>query len=233
MNKPLKVSEIANSDPVATFAEAFVKLQAAIRPAIKDANNPAFRSKYADLGAVWEAVKQPLTDHGFFVIQATDFDAEHTWLSTVITHVSGESRSCRFPLRTVKPGMQEIGSALTYARRYSLCAMLGVIADEDDDGNAASGHGNGHKPASRTQAEVIHQGMSPVQDPDIEEGVKNWIAKQAAIIGKCERLPELLQWQDEQEDALHRLLRKHPDGHRKIMDQFAARQKYIAAQEKA
>lgn len=230
MNAPTRIKpETATPvDPVATFAEAFVKLQAAIRPAIKDSTNPAFRSKYADLGAVWEAVKQPLTDNGFFIIQATDFDGEHTWLSTVITHVSGESRSCRFPLRTVKPGMQEIGSALTYARRYSLCAMLGVVADEDDDGTLASA-----RPAPKTQAEVIHQGMSPVKDPDIEEGVKNWIAKQGVAIGKCERLPELLQWQDEQEDALHRLLKKHPEGHRKIMDQFEARKKYINAQEKA
>src|SRR5690242_18573476 len=127
MNKPVKASEIANSDPVATFAEAFVKLQAAIRPAIKDANNPAFRSKYADLGAVWDAVKPALTENGFSVIQSPDFDGETMWLKTTILHVSGERIEGRYPLRPVKQDPQGFGSALTYARRYSLSAMLGVI----------------------------------------------------------------------------------------------------------
>lgn len=122
-----------------TFAEAFLKLQAAIKPAIKDANNPAFRSKYADLGAVWEAVKAPLQDAGFSIIQSPDFDGSDMWLKTTILHVSGEKVEGRYPIRPSKQDPQGYGSALTYARRYSISAMLGVIADDDDDGNAASG----------------------------------------------------------------------------------------------
>lgn len=132
MNAPVKAQP-------KTFAEAFVDLQAAIRPAIKDANNPAFRSKYADLTAVWDAVKKPLADNGFSVIQSPDFDGETMWLKTTILHAGGDKMEGRYPIRPVKQDPQGFGSAITYARRYSLSAMLGVVADEDDDGNAASG----------------------------------------------------------------------------------------------
>lgn len=107
-----------------------------------------------------------------------------------------------------------------------------ALYDKEQNGVEHGSQPQAAPAAAPTQRDVIHQSMSQPKDPDIEEGVKNWIAKQAAVIGNCERLPELLQWQDEQEDALHRLLRKHPEGHRKIMDQFAARQKYIMTQEK-
>lgn len=132
--------------PPVTFAEAFVKLQADIKPAIKDANNTAFRSKYADLGAVWDAVKGPLHDHGFAIIQSPDFDGSDMWLQTTIMHIGGEKISGRYPIRPTKHDPQGYGSALTYARRYSISAMLGVIADDDDDGNAAS-----QRPSSKEQ----------------------------------------------------------------------------------
>lgn len=229
MNAPVK-------SPPVTFAEAFVKLQADIKPALKDATNPAFRSKYADLGAVWEAVKEPLHANGFAIIQSPDFDGEQMWLSTTIMHVSGESRSGRYPLRPMKPDPQGYGSAMTYARRYSISAMLGVISEEDDDGNKASERPNVsnaqrdaiHTPKTMGGSEAHPNSAPPVgEDPDVVEGVNNWVAKQSAAIAKCERLPELLQWQDEQEDALNRLLKKYPAGHRKIMDQFEARKKAI------
>lgn len=140
-----------NPPPPDTFASAFIKLQAAIKPAIKDASNPAFKSKYADLGAVWDAVREPLTQHGFAIIQPTNFDERDMWLETIILHESGEKITGRYPLRPVKQDPQGYGSAITYAKRYALCAMLGVVADIDDDGNAASGvNGNGHKAAITT-----------------------------------------------------------------------------------
>lgn len=130
--------------PQTTFAEAFVALQSSIRPAIKDAENEAFKrggkaSRYADLGAVWEAVKEPLRDNGFAVIQVPQFEGETMFLETILLHISGEKMTGRYPLRPSKPDPQGFGSAITYARRYALSAMLGVVADDDDDGNAASG----------------------------------------------------------------------------------------------
>lgn len=127
------------------IAAAIVKLQSEIKPALKEAVNPAFKRegqpqgmRYADLTAVWEACRAPLKENGLCVVQTTDFDEHGAWLKTLLLHTSGESIEGRFPLRPTKPDMQGMGSALTYARRYGLSAMLGIVADVDDDGNAAS-----------------------------------------------------------------------------------------------
>jgi hypothetical protein len=180
----IKTDNAAPVDGVATFAEAFVKLQADIRPAIKDATNPAFRSKYADLAAVWEAVKQPLAAHGFSVIQSPDFDGDAMWLKTTILHMSGERIEGRYPIRPVKNDPQGFGSAITYARRYSISAMLGVIADDDDDGNAASGL-NGTKATTGTitpdQVKTLRELIARVS-ADIEKFCQHF---------KIEALPDL------------------------------------------
>ena len=185
-----------------TFAEAFVKLQAAIKPAIKDATNPAFRSKYADLGAVWEAVRQPLASHGFGVIQAPQFEGDTMWLETTLIHVSGTEKVSRYPLRPTKLDPQGFGSAITYAKRYALSAMLGVVADEDDDGNAASAK---PAPARPTQHDVIHQ---PMQDPDIDEGVRNWCDKEKHFLNNCISVADVNQWEELRSAELDRLKRK-------------------------
>jgi hypothetical protein len=162
--------------PAVTFAEAFLSVQKAIKPAIKDTANGAFKgTKYADLSAVWEAVKIPLQDNGFSIIQSPDFEGQDMWLKTTILHVSGEKMEGRYPLRPSKNDPQGYGSALTYARRYSISAMLGVIADEDDDGNAASAPSQ-----APSQREAIHQPMRP--DQDQVDGTKNWVRDQKAGI---------------------------------------------------
>lgn len=183
------------TNPPVTFAEAFCKLQAQIKPAIKDSLNPHFKSKYADLGAVWEAVKDPLHEHGFAVIQSPDFEGENMFLKTTILHVGGEKMEGRYPIRPSKNDPQGVASAITYARRYSISAMLGVIADDDDDGNAASS-----KPSpapAPTQRQVIHQPKTLNQDPDVLSGNRNWIDTEKANITVCERLPDMYQWLDE------------------------------------
>lgn len=132
------------SEPTVTFAAAFIKLQGEIKPAIKDAENAAFKqgnrvSKYADLGAVWDAIKEPLKANNFGILQFPQYEGETMYLETVLMHVSGECMVSKYPLRPTKQDPQGFGSALTYARRYSISAILGVVADIDDDGNAASG----------------------------------------------------------------------------------------------
>lgn len=120
------------------IAAALVKAQKAFGPALKDKTNPAFRSKYADLGACIEAVQDALNDNGIALLQPTREDATGVTVETVFLHESGESWSSG-PLHVpaAKQDPQGYGSALTYARRYSLIAACG-IAPEDDDGNAAS-----------------------------------------------------------------------------------------------
>jgi hypothetical protein len=120
------------------IAKAFVKAQSEFGPALKASTNPHFRSRYADLSACVEAVIDALNNNGIALIQQT-FETEHgVTVETVFLHESGEElRSGKMHVPVVKNDAQGYGSALTYARRYSLLAASG-LAPEDDDGNAAS-----------------------------------------------------------------------------------------------
>jgi hypothetical protein len=122
----------------ARIASAFVKAKKAFGPALKDKTNPAFRSKYADLGACIDAVEDALLDNGIAFIQETSEDTTGVTVETVFIHESGETMRCgKLHVPASKQDPQGYGSALTYSRRYSLMAACG-IAPEDDDGNAAS-----------------------------------------------------------------------------------------------
>jgi hypothetical protein len=117
---------------------AFIKAKREFGPALKDKTNPAFRSKYADLGACIDAVEDALLKHSIAFIQETSEDSTGVTVETVFLHDSGEVMRCgKLHVPASKQDPQGYGSALTYARRYSLMAACG-IAPEDDDGNAAS-----------------------------------------------------------------------------------------------
>jgi len=123
---------------MSTIASAFVKAKRAFGPALKDKTNPAFRSKYADLGACLEAVEDALLSNGIALYQETSECADGVIVETVLLHESGESLRCgRLQVPAAKHDPQGYGSALTYARRYSLMTACG-IAPEDDDGNAGT-----------------------------------------------------------------------------------------------
>lgn len=120
------------------IASAFVKAQKAFGPALKSATNPHFRSRYADLSACVEAVIDALNANGIGLMQRTYECEDGIKVETVFIHESGEViESGILHLPASKQDAQGYGSALTYARRYSLMAACG-IAPEDDDGNAAS-----------------------------------------------------------------------------------------------
>lgn len=120
------------------LAKAFIAAQKASE-AIKKANtNPAFKSKYADLAAVVEAVVPALNSAGVGVMQFPTYDGDMVGVTTTLIHESGASVTSTLLMRPSKSDPQGVGSATTYARRYSLLAMTGA-APEDDDGAAASG----------------------------------------------------------------------------------------------
>ena len=120
------------------IATALAAAQINMGKALKQASNPHFRSKYADLGSVMDACLPALNAHGIAVIQPTGEDEIGRFVETRLIHgESGEQLSCRVPLIVGKNDMQGYGSAVTYARRYGLMAMAGIAAD-DDDGNAAA-----------------------------------------------------------------------------------------------
>jgi hypothetical protein len=120
------------------IASALVKAQKAFGPALKTATNPHFRSRYADLSACIEAVIDALNDHGIALVQQNSPAPDGVIVETVFIHESGEMLNCgQLFVPASKNDPQGYGSALTYARRYSLMSACG-IAPEDDDGNAAS-----------------------------------------------------------------------------------------------
>lgn len=119
-----------------TISEALAAFQAELPAISLDGTNPHFKSKYATLGNVTRLVFPKLAEHGFSFTTGSFVDNGVLVLDAHLLHESGESRSMQFPITETNP--QKVGSAVTYYRRYALAALTGVVADEDDDGNAAS-----------------------------------------------------------------------------------------------
>jgi hypothetical protein len=125
------------SDSIKTIAPALLKAQQGIKAALKDSTNPHFKSKYADLSSVIDAVKEHLNGQGITFLQGI-VAAEHgVGVETMLLHTSGEWLSSILEIPASKQDAQGYGSAITYGRRYGLQSMCGVPA-EDDDGNAAT-----------------------------------------------------------------------------------------------
>lgn len=141
-----------NSSPtISSLAAALAKAQPLIEGASKDKTNPHFKSKYADLASVAEAIAGPIAANGLSYVQ-TSHDRDHAAaIETLILHTSGEWLGCGVVAVPVSKGdAQGFGSALTYARRYSLSAAFGVVP-EDDDGNAAA----------RAKPQPVHAAQRP------------------------------------------------------------------------
>lgn len=129
---------IEQSESIAALAAAIAMAQGSVEGANKGKVNPAFKSKYADLSSVWAACREALYDNGLSVQQFPGemVDGRLT-LTTQLTHKSGEWMRSTLSIPLTKADAQGYGSAVTYARRYALAAVVGVCP-EDDDGNAAS-----------------------------------------------------------------------------------------------
>lgn len=130
---------------VSKLAAALSKAQAEYEPIVKDktANAGTYKYQYSDLADVIDATKVANAKYGLAHSQQPTFRDNAFVLVTELMHVSGERRECMWPLAVGKP--QDMGSALTYARRYSLCAILGIVAEQDDDG-AAGGNAQVQQP---------------------------------------------------------------------------------------
>lgn len=128
------------SENVNELFAALSKAQANLRPAQFNKVNPHFKSKYADMTAVLDAVRKPLADHGLAITQTTEVKEGAFVLVTRLGHSSGQWIAGEYPLpHGGRP--HEVGSAISYAKRYSLSAIVGVSADDDDDANAAQSSG--------------------------------------------------------------------------------------------
>lgn len=125
------------SEGIAELSKALASAQGEMTAAIFNRINPHFKNKYADLAAIWDAIRKPLSKYGLSVTQTMEaINGAGLMLVTTLRHSSGQWISSFQPLPTT-PRPQEFGSALTYARRYSLSAIVGIAAEEDDDANTA------------------------------------------------------------------------------------------------
>lgn len=134
------INRVYQSEDVDDLATALALAQSEMKHAAKANTNPFFKSKYSALPDVMDAARPYLSKNGLAVTQITDFDDTRVFVVTQLTHKSGQWMRSWYPVNPVKNDPQGLGSALTYARRYSYASIAGVAAsDEDDDGNAGSG----------------------------------------------------------------------------------------------
>lgn len=129
------------SESIVELAKALTKAQAHMKNAAKDSINPHFKSKYADLASVWDAIREPLTSNGLSVVQSLSNEDNKVKCTTMLLHESGQFIKSEFCMAPSQNTIQGVGSTCTYIRRYALASIVGNSPD-DDDGNEASGKGN-------------------------------------------------------------------------------------------
>ena len=140
------MEETTNNQPnmsptIGQVAKALIVAQGEFKPIKKDRVNTFYHNKYADLATIIEATKDGLANHNLVITQLPQPTTNgHIAIETMLIHsVSGEWLRSKIELQPVKDDPQSAGSAITYARRYALGAILGVASEDDDDGNAGSG----------------------------------------------------------------------------------------------
>jgi hypothetical protein len=202
------------SESIKSIAPALLAAQKKIGSAAKDAVNPFFKSKYADLGSVMEACKQALNENGISVLQPIGQNESGTTVETILLHESGEFIS-DVMLISVKElnNPQAQGSAITYARRYSLQSMMFIPA-EDDDGEKSTPHKDEEKtktaspsnPSSEKQRQLIYilyknKNGKEMSDEE-KEKIRQLNSKQASdLITKWKEAEEKLPEKDVNEDV--------------------------------
>jgi hypothetical protein len=135
---------LKTSETTAKLDAALAKAQGEIEAAAKDAINPHFNKKYADLSSVWAAIRPSLSKHGISVTQwPIHSEDNRLHMVTRLAH-DGEYLMAQFSVPVEKQNAHGYGSATTYAKRYCLAAAVGVVADEDDDGNEATKRAPAH-----------------------------------------------------------------------------------------
>jgi hypothetical protein len=165
--------------PPSSLAKALAEAQAEMTNPGFDSQNPHFRSKFASLASVRNAVVPVLSKHGICMMQDLQTRESSIACTTILMHESGQSMTFGpLVMPATKPDAQGFGSAATYARRYSLMAVCGVVGDDDDDANAATGkpapfvHSpRSDEPSSAVPAKVqaVVSRMLDVMDADLEE----------------------------------------------------------------
>jgi len=157
------------SENIADLSAALAEAQKELKNPANSADNPYFKSKYAPLQGILTLVRPILAKQGLSVIQSIDSTDAGIGVKTLLLHKSGQHILCEpYYMPLAKKDPQAAGSAITYARRYALTALLGICGDdEDDDGNNGSGHAQDGKPVANRAAQPKEKpkGENPITCP--------------------------------------------------------------------
>lgn len=165
------------TEALGALAAALSAAQGEMQNAAFNKKNPHFKSSYADLSAIRDAVTPALAKHGLAVTQTLDWRDGAAFLVTQLVHKDGGKIDGCYPLPPNHGDPQKFGSALTYARRYSLAALCNIASEEDDDGNAASAPTRGGKPAA---VATVTADPAPPPPATFADDVAAWTADDAS-----------------------------------------------------
>ena len=173
------------SEATDALSKALAAAQGEMKNATLNRVNPHFKNRYADLAAIRDAVVPAMSKHGLAVTQTTDMTEAGFFLTTRVAHESGQWMESVYPL-AVNPNPQAMGSQLTYARRYSLSAIAGISADEDDDAEIAVANKNGN-------GAVLNGKVTPAQVSELQKLVMDTGADLPRLLKylKVEKLDDL------------------------------------------
>lgn len=177
------------SEQIEAINTALAIAQGEFPPIEKTRDNPFFKSKYADLADVLTGCRPVLSKHGLALTQSISTDAQRVIVTTRLLHKSGQWFESELSMKPDKDTAQSVGSTATYARRYSLEAILGIAAGVDDDGNAAS------QPAAVKAATSVYTGKEEDKAVLAKLFEKHGViesAHKARIHGKCMGTPYVL-----------------------------------------
>lgn len=200
------------SEPMGALAAALAKAQGEMKNAAFNRKNPHFKSNYADLAGIRDTVTPILAKHGLAVVQAVDvLETGASVLRTTLMHEGGGSINAAYPLPANHGEPQKFGSALTYARRYSLAAICNIASEEDDDGNAASepNKAQTRPPAQTPQTATDHE--PPPRALSQAEAAVKWVQDSIGKLAKFKTLAEIDEWEAKNWNAIDKLQDNHRD----------------------
>lgn len=204
---------INSSEHLDKLAEALAAFQAEFKNPPKTKTNPYFNSTYVDLADALDVVRKALSEKGLSFIQLTSAGEDRVILHTRLLHVTGQWIEGTYPVTKLAKA-QEMGSALTYARRYALFALVGIAGEDDDDGNRAT-HGDA-KPAAQTVVQKAMEKVSPKLTAEESQKLANTLIYEIRGLYKKDALNK---WNDANADRKSKL---SPEHFKEVKDVFFA-----------
>lgn len=206
------------------LAKALAVAQAEMSNAAFNRTNPHFKSKYADLAGIRDTVTPALAKHGLAVIQTVEAGEPTPVLVTRLIHADGGEIVGRYPLPTNYGEPQKFGSALTYARRYSLAALCNIASEEDDDGNEASA-----KPANDAGRKAAPPPPADQKPLNPREELIAWAQTVIEGLPKLNTLAKFDAWEGRSLDKLDRLEQAARDTWQIVKGKMTAHRKALEA----